>query len=349
MEFSKHIIEKGKDARSALKILDSLPDSQSRTLFVVDAKGFLLGTITDGDIRRGLLAGQEISEDLELFMNKKFKSLETNDVNQLERIKEFRKADIELIPVLDNGRVIKILDLERVRSVIPAAALIMAGGKGERLKPFTESVPKPMLKIGTKPILEHNIDRLIAYGINQIYISVNYLRESIMNYFGDGSAKGVKIFYVEENDPLGTLGALSLLNDLPHSDILVMNSDILTNIDFEDFYLFYKEKNASVAVASIPYTINIPYAVLETADCEINSFKEKPTYTYYSNGGIYFIKASLKNRFKPGEFYNATDLMDVVIRAQEKIVHYPVLGYWLDIGNLQDFSKAQEDIKHIKL
>ncbi len=224
----------------------------------------------------------------------------------------------------------------------------MAGGRGDRLRPLTDSAPKPMLKVGDKPILEHNLDRLISFGVSDIYISVKYMKEQIMDYFGNGENKGIKITYIEEDVPLGTLGALSLIEKLEHDDILVMNSDLLTNIDFEDFFNFYKSESATMALASIPYVVNIPYAVIQTDHHKVQSFSEKPSYTYYSNGGIYLMNAKLKGLIVRGEFFNATDLMDLVISdAKLSLVHYPLLGYWLDIGKHQDFVKAQEGIKHI--
>jgi len=218
------------------------------------------------------------------------------------------------------------------------------------LRPLTEATPKPMLKVGNKPIIEHNIDRLIAYGIKDIYISVKYLKEQIIDFFQDGSSKGVNIHYLEEDEPLGTIGSLSLIESIQYEDILVMNSDLLTNIDFEDFYNFYREKKAKMAVASVPYHVNIPYAVLETSGHLISSFSEKPSYTYYSNGGIYLMKFNLRALFGKGTFFNATDLMDKIIEDKKAdLIHYPLLGYWLDIGKHNDLIKAQEDIKHIKL
>jgi NDP-sugar pyrophosphorylase family protein len=232
--------------------------------------------------------------------------------------------------------------------MLPAAALIMAGGKGERLKPFTDTIPKPMLIVGDKPIIEHNIDRLISFGITEIFISVKYLKEQIMDYFGDGSTKGVSIKYIIEDTPLGTIGALSLIENIKHEDILVMNSDLLTNVDLEDFFEYYQSHSAEMAVASIPYVVNVPYAVLETNHHEVKSFIEKPSYTYYSNGGIYFLKFSLKSALKSNEFFDATDLMNFVIaKNQNALVHYPLLCYWLDIGKHQDYIKAQDDIKHL--
>lgn len=344
----QHIVNHNSQARVALKALDVLEDNVSRTLFVINDATKLVGSLTDGDIRRGLLNGKEISEPISVFMNTNFKFLKNSEDN-LELIRQYRKAEISLIPLIDDDQhLIEVLDLKKMRTKLPLAALIMAGGRGERLKPLTEVTPKPMLKIGEKPIIEHNIDRLISYGIKDVYISVKYLKDQIINYFGNGSDKGINIYYIEEDEPLGTIGALSLIESLPYEDILVMNSDLLTNIDFEDFYNFYKNNKAKMALASVPYHVNIPYAVLETSGHVISSFSEKPSYTYYSNGGIYLLKFNLKDLFEKGVFFNATDLMDKVMLNEDScLIHYPLLGYWLDIGKHQDFIKAQEDIKHI--
>ncbi|CAN5165526.1 nucleotidyltransferase family protein [soil metagenome] len=346
-KYQEHVINKDKAARVALKVLDELRDNASRTLFIIDNDDKMVGSLTDGDIRRGLLNGLEISQPIESFMNTQFKYLREG-VDNVELIKTYRKADINLVPLLDEKfNLLQLLDLKKTKTILPVAALIVAGGRGERLRPFTDLIPKPMLKVGDKPILEHNIDRLIAYGISEFYISVKYLKEQIMDYFGDGSSKNVRITYIEEDEPLGTLGGISLIDEIEHEDVLVMNSDLLTNLDFEDFYNFYKSEQASMALASIPYVVNVPYAVLETKDKEVASFIEKPTYTYYSNGGIYLLKFSLKQYILKGCFYNATDLMDrIILENNCSLVHYPILGYWLDIGKHQDYMKAQEDIKH---
>jgi dTDP-glucose pyrophosphorylase len=348
IKHGEHIIDKDSQTRKALKALDDLLENSSRTLFVVDKNDKVVGSLTDGDIRRGLLNGLEIFQPIELFMNKEFKFL-SDGIDNVDLIKAYRKADINLVPLLNEKfQLLQILDLKKIRTVLPVAALIVAGGRGERLRPFTDLIPKPMLKVEDKPILEHNIDRLISYGISEFYISVKYLKTQIMDYFGDGSTKNVRINYIEENEPLGTLGALSLIDKIDQEDILVMNSDVLTNIDFEDFYNFYKQEHATMALASVPYVVNIPYAVLETKDMNITSFVEKPAYTYYSNGGIYLLKFALKKHLQTNAFFNATDLMEKVILEKDcSLVHYPLLGYWLDIGKHQDYIKAQADIKHI--
>jgi dTDP-glucose pyrophosphorylase len=350
VHYQEHILLQNEEARTALRVLDQLSSAISRTVFIVDEREKMVGSLTDGDIRRGLLSGLEISQPISKFMNRSFKFIHKNKDN-FEAIKILRKEGFQLIPQLDaHGKIRQILDLTTTRTMLPVSALIMAGGRGERLKPFTDITPKPMLLVGNKPIIEHNIDRLIAFGISEIFISVKYLKEQLMDYFGDGSKKGITIKYLIEDEPLGTLGSLSLIDKIQHNDILVMNSDLLTNIDFEDFFQYYHNHNAAMAVASIPYTVNIPYAVLETNQHHVKSFTEKPAYTYYSNGGIYLFKFSLKSVLQNKTFFNATDLMDFVINKHDiNLIHYPLLCYWLDIGKHQDYIKAQDDIKHLNL
>jgi NDP-sugar pyrophosphorylase family protein len=224
----------------------------------------------------------------------------------------------------------------------------MAGGRGQRLKPLTDEVPKPLLKVGDKPIIERNIDRLAVYGIDDITISVNYLGDQLEKYFGDGSNKGIAIKYVWENAPLGTIGSVSLIDTFQNDFILVMNSDLLTNIDFESFFMDFVDSSADLSILSIPYKIDVPYAVLETKDDRITGLKEKPSYTYYSNGGIYLMKREIINRIPKGDFYNATDLIEEMINEGLHVKTYPLVDYWLDIGNHDDFKKAQNDVHHIK-
>ncbi len=347
---NKHIININESARVALRKLSSMPDNSSLTLFVIDQDELLKGTITDGDIRRGLLNNLEISQSIELFMNPDFRFI-TNSTNNTLTLKKFRIEGLSLIPLLDNNKkLLEIIDLKKRKASLPITALLMAGGKGERLKPLTDKLPKPMLMIGDKPIIEHNIDRLINFGVKNFFISVRYLKESIIHYLGDGSSKGVSISYIEETDPLGTIGAITQIEKTEYEDLLVMNSDILTNIDFEDFYTSYKIQNSEMMLASIPYVVAVPYAVLKTENQFIKNFEEKPNYTYYSNGGIYLMKFNLKNKLVKGQFCNATDLMEMLIHEKNaSLTHYPILGYWLDIGRHSDYMKAQDDIKHINL
>ena len=220
----------------------------------------------------------------------------------------------------------------------------MAGGIGQRLMPLTKNKPKPLLHVGDKPIIEHNINRLNCFGIDNYWVSIKYLGDQIEQYFDKSD---LNIHFVREKEPLGTIGAVSKINDLVHDYVLICNSDILTNLDYEHFFLDFLENDADMSIVSIPYKVNIPYAVLEIAAGKVNDLKEKPTYTYYSNGGIYLVKKKLLQLIPKNIRFDATDFIECLIQKGYNIISYPLTGYWLDIGSHEDFIKAQSDIKHI--
>jgi dTDP-glucose pyrophosphorylase len=346
-QYKKNIISLETTGREALQILDTFPESHTRTLFVVD-NNKMVGTLTYGDIRRGLLRDREISDSVLHYMNKKFRSLNKNEIKPA-LLAKYRSEEIWLLPVLnENNEIENIIDLKQTRTVIPSAVMLMAGGRGERLKPLTDTLPKPMLNVGGKPILEINIDRLVKFGIKTFYISVRHLSEKIIDYFGDGSSKNIMIKYISEDEPLGTFGACAFIGDLEFDELIVMNADILTNIDFEDFFNFYKTNNAVMCTASIPYNVRIPYGILETDGNDfVTSLVEKPSYTYYANAGIYIVHKSLLKNIPQKRVYNATDLMTSLIEQKQKLVHYPILQYWLDVGKYEDYIRAQHDYLHI--
>lgn len=349
METSKHIIELTYTVKDALKHLNSFEDSEVLTLFVVDQGDKLVGAVTDGDIRRALIEDVVVQDNISKVMYQKFRYFEEGDLN-LEKFNKFKSQGLKLIPMVKSDMtLVKLIDISKKSSLLPVDALIMAGGKGTRLMPLTKDCPKPLLKVGEKPIIEHNVDRLSRFGVVNLHISLKYLGEKIESYFGDGSSKTMNIDYLWEEEPLGTIGVASNLTTLKNDILLVMNSDLLTNIDFEDMYKEFISSDAHMMVATIPYNVNIPYAVLETKGKSVVSFKEKPTYTYYSNAGIYLIKREVLNLIPKNQHFNATDLMDCLIKEDYHLTYYPILGYWLDIGKHTDFEKAQEDIKHIKL
>lgn len=333
--------------RDALERINQITQG-SLTLFVTNKEGKMVGTLTDGDIRRALLKGFELNTSVEQFMNMNFKYLKKCEFS-LTDIEHAKKGKVNLLPMLDKEkRISRIIDLSEKRSVLPFDAVIMAGGRGSRLQPLTDETPKPLLKVQDKPIIEYNIDQLSRYGINNIYITVKYLGDQILRYFGDGSERGINFQYIKEDKPLGTLGAVSKIEAFENPYVMVMNSDLLTNIDYEDFFRSFVESDADLTIATTPYEVNVPYAVLESKNDRIVSFKEKPTYTYYSNAGIYLMKRSFTESIPQETFYNATDLIESLIANGKKVTHYPILGYWLDIGKPEDFKKAQEDVSKIK-
>jgi dTDP-glucose pyrophosphorylase len=344
--FLKHITDINTPVREALKQLNNL--ASDAILFLVNDNYVLLGSLTDGDLRRGFIKGLGFENHLSEFIQPAPKYIQQGKYDLYEII-ELRKKHFSIFPVVNSQfQIINVVNFKHQKSYLPVDALIMAGGKGERLKPLTDTTPKPLLKIGEKPIIEYNIDRLASFGVDDIWLSVRYLGEQLENYFGDGSKKGIRVKYVWEENPLGTAGALALVNDFVHDYILLMNSDLLTNIDFEDFFLFFQKEEADLAVACIPYQVNIPYAVMETDGKMVTGFKEKPTYTHYSNAGIYLMKKNTINLLPKNKYFNATDLMEKLINAGNKVVAYPLMGYWLDIGKHDDFVKAQIDIKQIR-
>lgn len=331
--------------RVALDKLNNVPDNL--TLFVLDEYSRLTGALTDGDIRRGLLKGFSLDDTVEQFMFRDFKYLKNNEFT-LDQIKDFKKKRIKLVPLVDDGmRILRLLDLVKYKSVLPLDVLIMAGGKGERLRPLTEHLPKPLLKVGDSPILEHNLRHIAEFGVQRINLSVNYLGHMIEEYFGNGNHLDIELSYIHENQPLGTLGSASLIKQLNHDQLLVMNADVLTNIDLEDFFSDYKEQHAMMAVASVPYKVNMPFAVLETSDNRVLSFSEKPEYTFYTNAGIYILNKNLLTRIPKNTVYHATDLMQDVLDKKEKLVQYSLHGLWMDIGRMEDYERAQLEIKHL--
>lgn len=344
--YRDHLILSGSTIKQALFKLNEL--SQDAILFVVDSENKLLGSLTDGDVRRGLLNDFSIENRIDQIIQKQFRYIRKGD-NDIKKIIEYREANFRIIPILDNNDVVvNVINFRNIKSYLPIDAVIMAGGRGQRLQPLTDEIPKPLLKVGEKPIIEYNIDRLTKFGIDDFWISLKYLGEQIEKHLGSGEKKNIHIDYVWESEPLGTIGAVSLINNFTHDYVLVTNSDLLTNIDYEHFFLDFIKQNADLAVLTIPYQVNIPYAVLETQDNIIMSFKEKPKYTYYSNGGVYLMKKNILNYIPKNAFYNSTDLMQELINLKYKVISYPFLGYWLDIGKHDDFEKAQRDIKNFK-
>lgn len=343
----EHLIQVTDTALIALDRINNISKSGSLALFVLDGQE-CIGTITDGDIRRGLLKGNTLQTTLDYFLNENFLFLNEED-DYFEQLNHLREKEITLVPILNQQKqIVDVINFSTSISKLPLSVLLMAGGFGSRLKPLTNNTPKPMLIVGGKPIIEHNIDRLIRFGIREFFISVKYLKEQIMDYFGDGSAKGVRITYIEEDEPLGTIGALSKINQLENKTLLVMNSDLLTDLNFETFYREFLHSNSKMLVLSIPYNINIPYAVLESENNKVKSFTEKPTYTYYSNGGIYLLSFTVKDKIPYDTFYNATDLMELLIK-DNALSDFKYKGYWLDIGKPKDFEQSQYDIKNLNL
>jgi dTDP-glucose pyrophosphorylase/CBS domain-containing protein len=344
-QYNDHLILKGSNLKRALELLNELaPDS---ILFVVDTDDKLIGSLTDGDVRRGLLNNFTLTSLIDDIIQPNPRFI-TKGENDIQKIISYRENMFRILPVVDaDMRVVKVINFRTIKSYLPIDAVIMAGGKGQRLQPLTNFIPKPLLKVGEKPIMEYNLDRLASFGIDDFWVTVKYLGEQIEEYFKDGGNKNIKIEYVWEKTPLGTIGSVSNITNFEHDYILVVNSDLLTTIDYENFFLDFIKRKADLSVLTIPYQVSIPYAVLETKEGDIISLKEKPTYNYFSNGGVYLMKREVLKNIPKNVLFNSTDLIESLIVKQYKVISYPFSGYWLDVGKHEDFEKAQVDINNL--
>ena len=342
-----HIISEKKTLLEALKQINSLAP-EPLVLFVVDEQQRMVGTLTDGDSRRALVAGASVSDTIDTVMLRNFRYMTTDNVEDVKEIRHQKEMKMKLVPILDRGNhIVDIINLEKYKSRLPFDAVLMAGGKGERLRPLTLETPKPLLKVGDKCIIDNNIDRLISYGVKHISVTVNYLKEQIEEHFSVPRGE-VKVQTVREPKFLGTIGSIKFVENFYNDTVLVMNSDLFTNINYEDFYLHFKEHDADMSVAAVPYSVQVPYGIFKIEERRnITGLVEKPTYDYYANGGIYLIKKSALDLIPEDTFFNATDLIEALIAAGKKVIRFPLNGTWIDIGNPQEYKRANELVNHM--
>lgn len=347
MNDNKHIISSGIMLIDALRQINGLAP-EPLVLFVVDDENRMLGTLTDGDTRRALIAGASISDSVEKVIHRNFNFLRKGVDDDVKHLHEQKAKKMKLVPILDDeNHIIEIVNLDKYITRLPIDAVLMAGGKGERLRPLTEKTPKPLIKIGDKCIIDYNIDCLLSYGVKHISVTVNYLGEQIEEHFQE-LREGVKIETVREPKYLGTIGSIKFVKTFYNDTVLVMNSDLFTNIDYEDFFLHFQQHDADMSVAAVPYVVKVPYGVFNLDGREIKGVEEKPTYSYYANAGIYLIKKRCLNLIPENEFFNATDFMDKLIATHHKVVRYPISGFWIDIGQHDELARARDMVKHLK-
>ena len=308
----------------------------------------MIGTLTDGDSRRALIAGASLNDKVEKIMHRNFNYMRVENIDDVKEIKHQRELKMRLVPILDKEKhIIEIINLERYQSRLPIDAVLMAGGKGERLRPLTEKTPKPLLKVGDKCIIDYNIDRLINYGVKHISVTVNYLKEQLEDHFKEPRGE-IQVQTVREPKFLGTIGSIRFVKEFYNDTILVMNSDLFTNINYEDFYLHFKEHGADMSVAAVPYDVDIPLGILNLDGRNITGLTEKPHYGYYANAGIYLIKKDALDLIPKDIMFHSTDLVDALIKAKRKVIRFPIGGLWIDIGTPQEFRRANDMIKHMK-
>ena len=257
-----HLISKDISLLEALSAICNLAP-EPLVLFVLNENNQMVGTLTDGDSRRALIKGASVNDQVETIMHRDFNYMKVEDLDNVKEIKRQRELKMKLIPVLDSdNHIVEIINLEKHKTRLPIDAVLMAGGRGERLRPLTEKTPKPLLKVGDKCIIDHNIDRLINYGVNHISVTVNYLKEQIEDHFVEPRGD-VKVQTVREPKFLGTIGSIRYVPEFYNDTVLVMNSDLFTNINYEDFYLHFKEHDADMSVAAVPYDVDIPLGILK--------------------------------------------------------------------------------------
>jgi dTDP-glucose pyrophosphorylase len=328
-------------------VMESIDKNLTGGAFVVDEDFHVKGVITDGNIRRAILAGHNIGESIEGIYSKEFKYV-TPYVSK-KKVKELMlKYKIRQVPVLDEqGKFVNLYFMDDIISYEEKDnyVFILAGGLGTRLRPLTNDTPKPMLKLGDKPILEHIIEQFKEYGYKNFIISLNYKGEIIENYFKDGKEFDVNIEYVRETKQLGTAGSIKLAEEKLIRPFVVINGDILTGIDFDTFLSYHIENEFDITVGARNYEIKVPYGVMVTEDNLIKSLEEKPVYSFHINSGVYVLSEKVIKYIPSDDMYNMTDLIEEVIANEGKSGVYQITEYWSDIGQMDDFHKANEDIK----
>lgn len=336
----RHTVSGGFTIRETLGALNKL-SGDSMTLFALDDSGRLVGSVTDGDIRRAIIAGrdpEDLTEDI-AFRNYTSLPVGATPKERYAVVAKARKKHLNLLPVLDDGMLVDIIDIRKMKSALPVDAVLMAGGRGERLRPLTLHTPKPLLEVAGKPIIDYNVESLLRYGVNNIYVTVNYMKEQIIAHFADPKWEG-KVKCIEEPARLGTMGSVSLIEDFSSDHVIVMNSDLLTDIDFERLWRHHIDSGATLTMSTIPYIVSVPFAILRTDGDRVTGLEEKPTFNHFANAGIYMVERSALDRIPKGEFLDAPDFVEGLIRDWKKVSHFSIEGTWIDIGSPDDFRYA---------
>jgi len=328
--------------KEALKIIDN---SGMQIALVVDDENRLIGTITDGDIRRGLLNNISLDDSVESIIFKTPTVATISDTKE-EILKKALPKKLHQIPIIDNqNRVIGISEIEQLRrpKIKSNKVILMVGGLGTRLRPLTKETPKPMLKVGNKPILETIIEKFAEYGYINIVLYANYKFNIIKEYFGDGSEFGVNIEYILEEQRMGTAGALSLLKEKPSEPFFVMNGDLLTNVNFESLHSYHLANSSISTMCVKEYDFQIPYGVVTLDNEKIISVEEKPIQKFFISAGIYMLSPEVLEHIPNDEFYDMPTLFEKLIVAGKNTVSFPIREYWIDIGKIEEFEKANKE------
>lgn len=330
------------ESASIRQAIATLDKTAMQIIFVVNINQRVVGSVTDGDIRRGLLVGHSLEEAVSLVMQRDFYSL-PKETGQKQAQRVMREGQFRHIPLLDeDGRLHQLAVTSGFLPNIgrPNRIVLMAGGEGKRLRPLTQNCPKPMLSIGGKPLLEIMVEQCIDAGFNQFTISVNYLKEQIISYFGNGHKWGVNIEYLEEEKPLGTVGALGSLNNISKEPLLVINGDVLTKINFADLLKFHEECESAATICVRQHSVTIPFGVISMDGHKVLGLQEKPTLSEYVSAGIYMISTELLALIPKNSFFDMPQLIQEAIEAGHTVNAFPIHEYWLDVGRPETLAQA---------
>ena len=343
--WKKTILNQSATMQEAIQVLN---DEALRIVLVVGGDEKLVGTITDGDIRRGLLRHLTMNAKLSEFMFTQPTVASVID-NRDQILLKMQELDLLQIPIVDESG--KVVGLETLQHLLTKKhydnpVFLMAGGSGKRLRPLTEHTPKPMLYVGSKPILETILEQFIDAGFHNFYISTHYKAEILQAHFGDGSDWGVSINYIHEDEPLGTAGSLGLLpKEIINLPILVMNGDLLTKVDFQELLSFHAENGGDATMCVREYDFQVPYGVIQAEEHRITGIVEKPVHKFFINAGIYVLNPEALNAIDGKSYLDMPHLLSKKIKGNRQVNMFPLHEYWLDVGQVEEFEKAQLDSK----
>ena len=332
--------------KEALGIIDS---GAMQIALVVDDNDKLIGTLTDGDIRRGILRGLDLDSSIETIVFKEPAVAKISSTKE-EILKLALSRKLHQIPVVDdNGMVLGIKEIEELvePKIKTNRVILMVGGLGTRLRPLTQDTPKPMLKVGNKPILQTIVEKFAEYGFINITMCVNFNASIIRDYFGDGKEFGVNIDYVLEQKRMGTAGALSLLKERPNEPFFVMNGDLLTNVNFEHIFNYHILNKATATMCVREYDYEVPYGVVKMNDNKIIEIAEKPVQKFFVSAGIYMLSPEILDLIPKNEFYDMPALFEKLIKLSKNVISFPIREYWLDIGRMEEYQRANEEYKEV--
>jgi dTDP-glucose pyrophosphorylase len=324
-------------------------DKGNLQLAIVQRDGRIVGTVTDGDVRRALLGGVALDASVDLVMNRTPITAPPGITNPAA-LNLMRRHSIHQLPIVDaDGKVIevKLIDDLALAQQSDHWVVLMAGGLGSRLKPLTDELPKPLIKVGDKPILETVLGGFVKAGFGKFFISVNYKSEMIRDYFGDGSAWGVDISYLHENERLGTAGALSLLPERPKQPFFVMNGDLLTTVNFEQMLKYHREHQAFSTICVREHSVTVPFGVIDFEDHRLLGIREKPTQKFFVNAGVYLLDPGVLDHIAGNEVVDMPTLIERTIADGKQSVVFPLREYWIDVGRLDDLQRASDEFQRI--